>query len=298
MQATELQTVRSFGDIGVQASVFLADTKQHLEVDDHGLISIPPDAEVTEVTGFKLSFLVQKEDRLFFAEKEIQYDTDKYHGAAKSNHGKDGTVRWVTRQPIQIGRSKNGDKVWTLWGDKDPNRIDAWRMSPTGEISLDHIGVITHNDGATWRLHRARRWAGQLYRFGDQLMAQPNDWQWGSFEKRKFIFEYPRFKALLKSATLPEWKGTPEDLDPPLDDVPNSESGIVLWYTQFAGMKGQGLVQLYNGNTIWVHGDDIQNSVDEDGVRILHRNDIVEFRGTGRFGNKDGEKLLNVRKVS
>jgi len=198
---------------------------------------------------------------------------------------------------------RKGPNVWTSWHQDNSNRVDCWQLLVDGTLALFQIGVITHDDGRTWRLHGERRWRGKLFRSGDELVAAPDDWKWGPFKTWEQIFNYPAFKKLSQEAQLQEWIGSPEGLNPPLEQVPDIGLGVVEWYVPFAGQTGQGIVNLHpnQGTKAWVHGIDIQEEPDPDGVKRLVRGDIVAFEGEPqKWGKKEGAppKIVKVTKVS
>lgn len=296
--------LREFPVAGVVAGVLLANGKDFLEVDDQGHLAIPAGVEPK---GFHLVVAVRDNGRTFVAQKDVSTTGGGYASQALSqlaNFAK-GFCAVVMREPIEVVRA--GVNVWTSWHAQKPNRVDVWYLGEDGQLWLYQIGVFTHDDGKSWKLHGEFRWCGQLYvASNSQFVAKPDAPEWGPLEggssKRTQIFSHPEFVALLKSAKITLWMGTPEEADPPLPKkVPGPGYARVLWYISFASQKGAGVAELADGSMAWIQAADIVGlEPDEDGEIRLLRGDIVSFTGkVENWGSKKGgpPKLTGVRRV-
>jgi len=280
-----------FGN-GVIASVLLLGKHQTtLEIDEKGILTIP---ERAKANAFALLLLVPKKVKVVFAHRNIKKDQGEYAGTFLSQI-KIEDYYIVTTNPIQVVRF--GENVWTNWHQQNPNRVDCWILKGT-LLELFQIGIITHDNGQTFRLLGEYRWQGEIFydkKLG--IVGRPNNPKWGSFKVRRQILDYPEFKKLLNGTLLRPWQGKPEKLDPPLDDI-RPGFGRVSWYNPFAGQTGQGIVTLHNGSSVWIHGANILNyQSDFDGIVRLWRNQVVQYGEIQRnWGTKEGPpKLLNVK---
>jgi len=207
---------------------------------------------------------------------------------------------WTTTAGIKVER--NGTHVWTPWHRERTNRLDCWILDLDGHVKLFQVGVITHDDGVTFRLLGEFRWEGQLFWHPDLkcgVIGKPDDPKWGNFDVRRTILDHPDFKKLLESATLQSWEGKEEELDPPLDPIPEPGTGRMQWYVPFAGQTGQGPVTLFSGKDAWVHGSELMIEPDPDGIKRLDRNDPIRYAGIQKkWGSKSGPpKLLCVERL-
>lgn len=296
MKASQL---REFSDVGVIVGVMLQGSNDFLEIDEKGILAVPAGVEPT---GFHL-LLVKPGSRTFFAQKHVGEEGGAYHRDAIRQFSGLGLKAEIMRDPIEVVRV--GKNVWTSWHQQKPNRVDCWQMDRDGHLGLFQIGVFTHDNGKTWKLHGEFRWKGRLYRAGDKLVGLPDHPNWGSLEggssKRSQIFDHPEFVALLKTSRLSQWRGSEGDLNPQLPQVPGPGHAVVQWYITFAGQSGMGPVNLHmsDGKTGWIHGCDIQGlEPDSDGEIRLWPGDVVTFEKLvyGWGSKKDGPpKLIGVR---
>ncbi|OGZ69464.1 MAG: hypothetical protein A3D44_03510 [Candidatus Staskawiczbacteria bacterium RIFCSPHIGHO2_02_FULL_42_22] len=292
-----METIRFFTDPNIRASVSLANKiETYLEVSDQGIISVP---RGVNPTGFYLAVLLPKHGRTVVVQKNVGQEKGGYSKNALTDFP-DLVDRYdlcMMHDPIQVKRA--GKNVWTNWHSDNPNRLDCWHLDHDGSIRLFQVGIITHDDGKTWRLHGEYRWKGKLFQDGVRVVGRPKDHTWGSFESRKMILEVPDFQQLMQDAELQPWRRVAEELDPPLP-VPDRGFAVVDWYTCFGGQTGQGIVKLHDGSSTWVHGIDVMEPPDAEGIVQLHRGDVISYFEAVSFGKKHGSppKIVNVSKVS
>lgn len=299
--------VQLFENPGIGAGVFLPGKKRadsSLEIGEHGILAIP---KGLQPAGFHLVIYVPKQARLVIVQKNIGQDKGGYFRHALAQLGTtetDDLITWAMYDPIQVMRQ--GSNVWTSWHSEKPNRVDCWMLGEDGQAGLFQVGVITHDDGQTFRLLGERRWQGQVFKTANgELVARPNEPKWGALgwnkeESRAAIREHPDFQALLASANLSPWNGSPKELYPPLGLVPPGNFARVDWYIPFAGQKGQGIAKDQAGNPLWVLGQDLLVEPDTDGIKRVFHGDLVSFTGIHQnWGTKrEGPpKLLRVQKV-
>ena len=298
--------------------------QEYLEVDEYGVLAIP---QGYKPRGFHLQVMIPAEARMFVVQKNVGLERGGYHHHALSALN-DGDFRvWVMHDPIQV--SQAGSNVWTSWHQAKPNRVDVWNLEQDGKLKLFQVGVITHDNGETFRLLGEMRWQGQLYyRQSDgKLVGQPDNPKWGPLSPkgtRDAIFQEETFLELLSSATIPLWMGTPDQISVPIQPFTEGEARID-WYIPFAGQTGQGIAVIaecaecraayidcgnwcaycknlpYHRCTAWVHGSDVDISPDEDGVKRLWRNDLISYTGLhGDWGRKNNAppKLLGPKVIS
>ncbi len=304
-----MATQRFFRQVNMFASVQVNGIQQDLEIDDDGQIEIPAGVTPNE---FQLTIFVEKsrERTCLITTKNVGETAGTYHrrhlSALKTA---DEFCYWEA--PIEVARA--GQNVWTKWHQAKPNRVDCFVIGPNGQFGLFQIGVITHDDGQTWLSHGEWRWQGTLYKQGDQYVAKPNAIHWGKFETWKKIFDHQSFPRLVRETQLQEWSGTPEELDPPLP-TPKEGQAVVEWFVPFGGQTGQGVAVLPEsqrrkrkpqdpsqndeGVRVWIHGADILQDLDADGVKRLRRGDVITFSGTDSFGKQEGRmpKALNIQR--
>jgi len=287
-------TVRMF-EGWVAAAVSTTNSKDtHLVVNEEGVLSDVPN----DVKGFHLFIGLPKGTRGFVAQKNVGMELGGYSTEGMADIGTGAGLQWTAlATPVAVKRA--GQNVWTVWHTDTPNRVDVWLVGPKGCMALYQIGVITHDNGATWRLHGEVRWQGKLFRKDSgELVARPDEprVKWGPFVTWKTVFDHPEFKKLVALAEIDPWSGKPQDLEPPLPTIPSGNYAVVQWFVPFAGQTGQGYVWMLNGgrNQACIHGVDLIVPPDSDGVKRLHRGDVVKYLRTGRFGNKESLKLEEV----
>jgi len=286
-------TVRKF-ECGISTAVSTTNSKDnHLSVSEKGILADVPNG----VKGFHLFIGLPKGTRAFVAQKNVGVELGGYSTDGLADIGGGNGLNWTAlATPVAVKRA--GQNVWSVWHTDTPNRVDIWSVTEDGLMSLYQVGVITHNDGAHWRLHGEYRWRGRLFTKDGELVAQPEEprVKWGPFVTWKPIFDNPAFKRLVSDANILAWAGKPQDLEPPLPQIPSGNYAVLQWYVPFAGQTGQGYVWMTNGgrNPACIHGVDLIVPPDSDGVKRLHRGDVVNYLRTGRFGNKDSLKLEEV----
>lgn len=290
-----MEKMRIFEESGLGACAVLND--DILGVDERGILLVPQDARPA---GFHLMVLVKKDARTVVVQKNVGQKGGDYHTKFLSQLSSIGNFEVIGMEdPIEVVRA--GRNVWTAWHKDKPNRVDCWQVGKDGSLRLFQVGVITHDNGQTWRLHGEYRWKGRLFNLSGEPVAYPEEPKWGSFITWRPILDHPEFKELVDSVDLQPWEGDAADLNPLLDPVPDDPKlARMQWYIVFAGQTGQGPAFLSDGSTAWVHGIDILDPPDPDGFKRLWRNDLVSFSGAVAFGKKPNgpPKLLNVKRVA
>lgn len=278
--------------------VLLEGKPDYLDIQDQGILSIP---DGLKPSGFNLVLLVPDE-RFVIVQKNVGHKGGAYHQYALSqntNNG-NGVQTWILYDPIQVMRV--GGNVWTAWHQQKPNRVDVWRLEKDGLLELVQVGIITHDDGTTFRILGEPRWRGKLFRSnGLGYVGKPENQKWGPLSPkgtRDGIFGNAEFQRLCDTATIPEWNGSNDELEIPLLPVPGPGLARVEWYIPFAGQTGQGIAILQDGSPAWVHGANIQKDPDPDGIKRLWRNDLISYTGMPeKWGTKKGSppKIVGVR---
>jgi len=319
-----VETSRVFEEARIEAGVFLPGRKPDdtLEVSECGVLTIPPGLKPAAFYP-KLSTTKEEARHFVIVQRNIEQKKEGgYHGHALFRLGKpdDELVEWVMYDPIPVSRA--GENVWTGWKSAKPNRIDCWRVEENGHVDLFQVGVVTHDNGQTWRLPGEYRWRGQMFRDGKRVVGRPDDPKWGSFDVRRTILDNPDFRKLLEGAVLRPWAGKPEELDPPLDPVPGPDSARIDWYTLFGGQTGHGIAFIANckacqttdrdcgdwcrycrnlpyGQCVaWVHGSEVMvDPLPPDGIKRLERNNLVSYAGVSVDEGRTKTRLLCVTKV-
>ncbi len=296
--------VRLFEGADVAASVLLSNTGEYLEIGEHGVLKIP---DGVKPNGFNLVIFVPDEGRIVVTQKNVGQTKGNHHRHALQQVGlEDGVQTWVMHDHIEVRRV--GPNAWTSWHEAKPNRVDLSHLCENGHLDCFLLGIVTHDDAETFRLLNKFRWRGQLYQSKGEIVGKPEDPSWGSFEVRKGILKDEKFQGLLETAHLPYWNGSLQELDPPLRPIPGQGIARVEWYSLFGGQTGQGIANLHpldywknggEGENAWVHGVDIDESPDEDGVKSLHPGQLISFSDKVAFGSQKGRppKLLNVKVV-
>jgi hypothetical protein len=298
--------IKIFEEIGIAVEVYLPGKRWQdnpLEVGEHGILAIP---KGLQPAAFHLALFILREERLVIVQKNVGQDKGGYHRHAlvQLETETDKLITLVLMyDPIQVIR--RGQNVWTGWHVVKPNRVDCWFLGKNGSLKLVQIGVITHDDGQTFRLLKEPRWQGRILRKPNgELVARPDDQKWGPLlwnegESRADIREHPDFQKLLADATLMPWNGSPEELNPPLGPIPEGDYARVDWYITFAGQKGQGIAKLADGSSVWVIGQDLDVPPDGDGIIRLYHNDLLTYVGIHKNWGRKKEglpKLLCVRR--
>lgn len=292
-----MSQIREFKEVGIGAEVKLLTTKDtivELEVNENDVLVIP---QGLKAKGFFLSLLIPAEARGVIAQKNVRQEKGGYHRHALVKLSDGEIAVWVMNDYIIVER-KYGN-VWTNWHDVKPNRLDWIPLDKGGKIAFFLVGVVTHDNGKTFRLLGEYRWRGRLYLAESGIIAKPDSPTWGPFpETRRGIFEDEEFKKLLADTVLSSWDGTPEELIPPFDQIPGSGFARIQWFSPFGGQTGQGIAILHDGSAAWVHGVDILDPPDPDGIQRLWYNQLISYKGEPvSWGTKkDGlPKLLCVK---
>lgn len=296
--------LRKFTEPGLGAKVFLPKKfltregwKNYLEIDPQGIISIP---EGIRPTGFYLEILAPKNLRVIITQRDLSKIKGTYQTYRFTSFEEifEGSSIWTTANPIIVRRE--GNNVWTPWkkGTSISNKADCWLPKENGYVDFFEIGVVTHDNGQTFHLLGEYRWRGQL--FQDQkrgIVGKPDHPRWGAFGVRKEILNHPDFQSYLQETTLPLWEGLEEELNPSLEPIPTGNYARVDWYSSFAGQTGYGYAKLADGKSVSIHGMDILDPPDEDGIHRLYRNDLLQFASIGTFGTQSRSKLLSIQRV-
>ncbi len=288
--------MRSFGDNLVAAVSTTSEPDKYLpvrQIDGELLLDVIPE-------GFHLAVGVPRGSRTIVVQKHVGTDLGGYARDSLIQLGGSMGIQFTMMQkPIRVQRA--GRNIWTSWHvDESPNRVDCWTLQKDGTLILDQAGVITHDDGKTWRLHCETRWHGKLFNHNGKPVACPKEprIKWGPFVTWQKIFDDPQFKKLLSSAHLEKWTGKPIDIEPPLPHVREGHA-VMQWFIPFAGQTGFGYAYLSNGRkAVAVHGTDVLINPDNDGVKRLWRGDIVSYSKLAEFGSKKTLKLCNVELFS
>lgn len=296
--------VRVYEEIGVGVEVILPGKRwaeSPLEIGEHGILAVPAGLQPA---GFHLVLITAREARAIIAQKDVSQENGGYFRRSLDCFRSNELVIWTMHEPIRVSRA--GQNVWTVWHSERPNRVDCWLLKEDGRFQLWQVGVVTHDDGLTFRLLVEPRWTGQIFKAPNPnggLMAKPDNPKWGKIlwspgESRRAIREHPKFQSLLASANLPTWNGLAEDLDPPLGKIPLGNFARVDWYIPFSGQKGQGIAKLADGSAAWVSGESLDIPPDEDGIKRLFHCDLISFAAVHQnWGTKEGPpKLIKVKR--
>lgn len=297
--------IRVFEQPGVAACVLLTGGTNYLEIDEHGLLVMPSGAIPT---GFHLVVAVKETGRTFVVQKDVGTTGGAYDSEALSQLRDfvSGFRATIMRDPIDVITA--GKNTWTGWHrNQASNRVDCWTLEKDGKLSLFQVGIVTHDNGKTFRLHGEYRWRGQLYddTVGSlNLVGKPEHPKWGSLDggtsNRTQIFNHPEFKNLLDGMDLPDWTGIDEELDPTLPKVTEQGFAVIQWFIFFAGQTGQGIAINREGKPAWVHGIDVAGFDPNSTEPPLWRGDIVSFEeAVDNWGGKRNgpPKLTGVKLV-
>lgn len=307
-----MSTLRLFEEPVLAASTFLVGGSESNLLDvrsEDGVLTIP---QGVRPQGFYLMlFLPKKGNRTFITQKKVGTEAGDYHNKNIREFSVSGElVGYKLQRPIEVRYER--ETVWTPWHDEErTNRADCFYVGEDGSFYLYQVGIITHDNGATYRLHGEYRWKGKLSYRNSKTYLEPEDPKWGSFtQSRAKIFENPNFRAFYN------WTSSrPELVEPVLAPVSGPGFARVEWYVSFGGQTGQGIAighesqrrkakpknpnEKDEGLNFWIHGTDIQESPDPDGVKRLWSGQLISYSGTEHFGTQKGRppKLLNIKKV-
>ena len=82
-----------------------------------------------------------------------------------------------------------------------------------------------------------------------------------------------------------------------MDEIPEGYARV-QWFKTFGGQKGQGIAIMPSGESIWIHGNDLQVEPDADGIkRPGGFGTLVKYTSVGSFGARGGKKLLGITLV-
>ena len=295
--------LREFAEPGIIACVLPYEGEEYLELNERGVLLMPAGVEPK---GFHLLVAVREDGRTFVVQKDVGHEGGDYSSGALSELS--GFVKGfratIMRDPIEVIR--HGQNTWTGWHkNQASNRVDCWHIDLYGALDLFQVGIVTHDNGATYVLHGEYRWRGQLCECveGSTMVGLPRHKKWGSLEggssNRTQIFGHPEFKALMKYVDVLPKCGSGL-IDPPLPKVPGSGLGVVDWFVFFAGQTGQGIVKSQDGWPAWVHGIDVEGFDPASSEPPLWRGDIISFEeAVKNWGAKKNgpPKLTGVKLV-
>ena len=253
-----------------------------LEIQGDGKIVIPT-GQVPR--GIYLAILVPADSSTFIVRR------DNVGGDYRELWDSEGSERtdldgrpfdfYPAEYPIAVIIDRKGLPIRTVWKKESPNRVDCWTLRPDGSLELFQIGVVItfENDSGAFRLVGETAWRGKLFTRDGDLVARPDHAIWGPMiEVRKRIFSHRRFTELLHKVSLETWTGREEELDPTVPPPPKIGFARVLWHNSFMGETGMALVRTVSGEA-WVHGSDILDEPDVDGLRRFRRGDLVSYKG-------------------
>ena len=190
-----MSTLRLFEEPVLAASTFLVGGSKNdlLEVrSEDGVLTIPQGRP----QGFHLLLFLPKEgNKTFITQKKVGTEAGDYHNNnIREFSVPGGLVGYKLKRPIEV--EYKGNNVWTPWHDEDrTNRADCFYIGQDGTFHIYQVGVITHDDGVTYRLHGEYRWKGKLSYCDGKTYLAPEDPKWGSFtQSRAKIFENPDFR--------------------------------------------------------------------------------------------------------
>jgi len=294
------QDVHKYGNGIMTSVILLGKDRVKLGIGQDGVLDIPRDVTPN---AFSLILLIPEKLKCLVAQKNVGEEKGGYHQHALVDLGNlVGYKTVVMRNPIQVLRK--GQKTWTAWHQEEPNRLDCWIIGPNGRLDLFQVGVVTHDNGRSFKLIGDYRWMGQLFdKNRSSIVGKPLSPIWGGFENRKQILDLPEFKKLLNGTgnLLLPWSGKENELNPPLSRPKGPGLATVDWYNPFAGQTGQGIVLLHDGSNAWLHGIDILSQTDPDGVKRLWRGQSLQYVAIiQNWGSKkDGPpKISGAKKIS
>jgi len=251
-----------------------------LPIDEVGRLLLPAGFKPS---GFHLEIYLPEETPVVLLQKDTSIRNGKYHSDSFLEpevilNGGGRYLSFFLADPIIVER--RGVNVWTPWKHRSPNRVDFWEVRGGGEVALFQVGIVTHDNGETFRLVGEERWGGRLFTRGEKLVARPDEPRWGSFDPRRPVLENDAFRFLLARAQLSAWSGQDSELDPAVDLVPRGGLARVLWWNTFMGQSGMALARMRNGKEAWIHGSDVATPArDKDGVKRLRWNELVAYSG-------------------
>jgi hypothetical protein len=270
--------LRTYGN-GIGISVILMGShRTRLDISPKDELIIP-----AGISPGEFSVVITANEGILVNQKDVGTDGGGYHSIPEVVPN-----TYVLGSIVVSGIS--GGPMRTAWHQKASNRADCWIWNETDHIlSLFQPGVVSRTQGKTWRVLGEYRWQGKIYRHGGTIAARPEISAWGSFGSRMPILRYPGFTKLIGFESLPEWTGTEEELNPPLDQCPPGKFARVDWFNTFAGNEGQGIVVLGDGRKAWVHGDHLNIRPDADGIKRIWRNQLIQYENIEyNWGSKPG----------
>lgn len=194
---------------------------------------------------------------------------------------------------------RKGRTVWTKFPQ---NRADVFFAKPNGYFLLYQVGIVTHDDGETYRIISEERYWGRIFRRGEEFVVKP-DPGFQDFTPWENILGHPEFLRLLPFLTFEEWAGSEEELHPRLslmEKIPTApeNAGIVIFYVSFMGQKGMGYALLRSGEEIRVHGREILDPPDADGIRRLKAGSVIVFEKSRPSPDSKKPELIGVRTIA
>jgi hypothetical protein len=264
----------------------------YLPVDFNGGSSLIIPGNIVPRT-FLMTVLVPVELRPILTQRDLSREEGDYHNKFIKSLGNILNYRMAVL-PIQVTRM--GRNTWTSWKEENPNNLDIWLCGPGNSVEMFKVGLVTHDDGQTYRVIGETRWAGGLFRDAGKIVGKPNNSVWGAFRVRDNILDHQEFKIFLSKTQIPAWKGKPEELNPPLTEVPEGNYGVVKFNHPMMGQKGQALIVLAGGKEAWLFLNNLDKSPDADGVKRLQRGDVIAYQAIKQ--SPEGKLLiLNATKV-
>lgn len=302
--------LRILGDSGIGVRVVAYSEGDprgtEVEVKEGGILNL---ATPETVSSFRLRLFVPPGTKWALCQR----DNSEEHGHYESTlHrlvgvlGEAGYEGWEMKIPIVVRRENYGKKVFTAWREPSwkeasdrfrANKVDCWNIAPDGVTQHREIAVLTLDNGKTFRVIEHLRWHGLLAMNPDgEIVGIPTDNRFGAFDERYFpILEYPPFEVELEKATLPSWKGSEEELDPPLELPTDPHTAVIkFWHICMGQNKGQGLAFTQDGSACWILGQDIEDDP-PDGIWRLYRGTRVSYEAvenTGRNPRLKGVRIL------
>jgi len=268
-----------FGEVSVVASVMLVGVDGYLSIGEKGVLKIPAGAQVD---AFHTMLMTAKDAAVTINQRNLEKLHGEYGISGLSTvKFADGFNTTLLREPVPVMRK--GKNAWTDWGK---NKADIWFVLKDGTVVLVQVGIVTHDDGKTFRIIGVCRWKGQLFIRDGNIVGKPDSPLYGAFDARRAILSEPGFRALLDNAKLAKWKGNNDELYPVLPEPPEQGFATVQWWNgEFFGQKGGGPVNLHpdDGKAGWLFADQISGiDPDSDGIVRLHIGDVIRFSGLVR----------------
>ncbi|MDP3901229.1 MAG: hypothetical protein Q8Q38_02795 [bacterium] len=251
-----------------------------------GILSVPAERQARRLD---LGILIPQDARIFGVVKDVGNERGDY--ASLKSTGSFGSYRGFSL-PGGIEVIVRGNRIWTSWHQQNPNRADCWYLGQDGTLKLFQVGVITPDNGETFRLIGDFRWEGSLFRTEDGVVAYQDPGYQG-FETWEMIMRHPGFSGLVGRTRLTPWSASCAPAAPELDEIPEGNFARLDWWSPFAGQNGQGIARLTDRSSAWVHGENIAVVPGPDGVKRIPRNSLLSFSESRKnWGTKSGPPML------